>query len=179
MVSANALSPRAPVRRQRLWDQIGDLNDGGFLVHRNPKESDDEPEILRHSNRQFSHIGADAGQAGTATTRSPRPSTSFTRPRSIHRRGSWRSFEAAEFAILVRVDRFNSSRMARANRLYPARSSRRTHLCSTIATNSSKKRRNRKLPWVAFQSVRSLQSSRSKLLCCVRLRLRKILLIRA
>jgi hypothetical protein len=29
--------------------------------------------------------------------------------------------------------------MARANRLYPARSSRRTHLCSTIATNSSKK----------------------------------------
>jgi hypothetical protein len=113
--------------------------DGGLLAHPHSPWGYNEPEILRHSNRQFSHIGADAGQARTATTRSPRPSTSFTRPRSIHRRGSWRSFEAAEFAILLRVDRFNSSRMARANRLYPARSSRRTHLCSTIATNSSKK----------------------------------------
>ena len=35
------------VRRQRLWDQSGDLNNGGFLAHRNPKESEDEPEILR------------------------------------------------------------------------------------------------------------------------------------
>ena len=35
------------VQRQRLWDQIGDLNNGGFLAHRNPKESEDEPEILR------------------------------------------------------------------------------------------------------------------------------------
>jgi hypothetical protein len=35
------------VRRQRLWDQIGDLSNGGFLAHRNPKESEDEPEILR------------------------------------------------------------------------------------------------------------------------------------
>ena len=34
------------VHRQRLWDQIGDLNNGGFLAHRNPKESEDEPEIL-------------------------------------------------------------------------------------------------------------------------------------
>ena len=38
------------VRRQHLWDQIGDLSNGGFLVHRNPNESEDEPEILR-SNR--------------------------------------------------------------------------------------------------------------------------------
>ena len=37
----------AIVQRQRLWDQIGDLNNGGFLAHRNPKESEDEPEILR------------------------------------------------------------------------------------------------------------------------------------
>lgn len=35
------------VRRQHLWDQSGDLNNGGFLAHRNPKESEDEPEILR------------------------------------------------------------------------------------------------------------------------------------
>ena len=35
------------VRRQHLWDQIGDLRYGGFLAHRNPKESEDEPEILR------------------------------------------------------------------------------------------------------------------------------------
>ena len=29
--------------RQHLWDQIGDLNKGGFLVHRNLTESKDEP----------------------------------------------------------------------------------------------------------------------------------------
>jgi hypothetical protein len=34
------------VQRQRLCDQIGDLSHGGFLVHRNPNESEDEPEIL-------------------------------------------------------------------------------------------------------------------------------------
>jgi len=34
------------VRRQHLWDQSGDLNNGGFLAHRNPKESEDEPETL-------------------------------------------------------------------------------------------------------------------------------------
>ena len=42
-----ALVGNALVQRQRLWDQIGDLNNGGFLAHRNPKESEDEPEILR------------------------------------------------------------------------------------------------------------------------------------
>ena len=31
------------VRRQHLWDPIGDLNNGGLLIHRNPKESEDEP----------------------------------------------------------------------------------------------------------------------------------------
>lgn len=31
------------VRRQRLWDQNGDLQYGGFLAHNNPKEIDDEP----------------------------------------------------------------------------------------------------------------------------------------
>ena len=41
------------VRRQRLWDQIDDLSNGGFLAHRNPKESEDEPEILRPT-----HAGA-------------------------------------------------------------------------------------------------------------------------
>ncbi|MFM7417449.1 MAG: MlrC C-terminal domain-containing protein, partial [Alphaproteobacteria bacterium] len=41
------------VRRQRLWDQIGDLSNGGFLAHRNPKESEDMPEILRPT-----HAGA-------------------------------------------------------------------------------------------------------------------------
>ena len=41
-----ALVGNALVQRQRLWDQIGDLNNGGFLAHRNPKESEDEPEIL-------------------------------------------------------------------------------------------------------------------------------------
>jgi hypothetical protein len=35
------------VRRQRLWDQTGDLSNGRFLAHRNPKESEDEPEVLR------------------------------------------------------------------------------------------------------------------------------------
>ena len=37
----------AGVRRRRLWDQTGDLSNGGFLALRNPKESEDEPEILR------------------------------------------------------------------------------------------------------------------------------------
>jgi hypothetical protein len=41
------------IRRQCLWDQIGDLNNGGFLAHRNPKESEDESEILRPT-----HAGA-------------------------------------------------------------------------------------------------------------------------
>ena len=36
----------ASVRRQRLWDQIGDLSNEGCLAHRNPKESEDVPEIL-------------------------------------------------------------------------------------------------------------------------------------
>ena len=40
-------------RRQRLWDKIGVLSNGGFLAHRNPKESEDEPEILRPT-----HAGA-------------------------------------------------------------------------------------------------------------------------
>ena len=35
------------VQRQRLWDQTGDLNYGGFLAHRNPKESEDEPASRR------------------------------------------------------------------------------------------------------------------------------------
>jgi hypothetical protein len=35
------------VRRQRLWDQFGDLRYGGFLAHRNPKENEDKSEILR------------------------------------------------------------------------------------------------------------------------------------
>ena len=35
------------VRRQCLWDQIGDLSNGGFLAHPNSTESEDEPEILR------------------------------------------------------------------------------------------------------------------------------------
>ncbi len=34
------------VRRQRLSDQIGDLNNGEFLAHRNPKESEDVLEII-------------------------------------------------------------------------------------------------------------------------------------
>jgi hypothetical protein len=33
-----------------MWDQIGDLNNGGFLAHRNPKESEDELEVLRPTN---------------------------------------------------------------------------------------------------------------------------------
>jgi hypothetical protein len=35
------------VGRGRLWDQTGDLSNGGFLALRNPKESEDAPEILR------------------------------------------------------------------------------------------------------------------------------------
>ncbi|MEY4845567.1 MAG: hypothetical protein RL312_1848 [Pseudomonadota bacterium] len=31
-----ARSPLVVVERQRLWDQIGDLSNGGFLAHRNP-----------------------------------------------------------------------------------------------------------------------------------------------
>jgi hypothetical protein len=34
-------------RRQHLWDQAVDLSYGGILAHRNPKESEDGPEILR------------------------------------------------------------------------------------------------------------------------------------
>ena len=51
-----------PVQRQRLWDQIGELSNGGFLAHRNPKESEDEPEILHTAICQVCPIGADAGQ---------------------------------------------------------------------------------------------------------------------
>jgi len=48
--SGNSLPQRptfdiAPVRRQCLWDQIVDISNGGFLAHRNPKASEDEPEI--------------------------------------------------------------------------------------------------------------------------------------
>ena len=35
-------STSGPVRRQRLSDQTGELNNGGFLAHRNPKESKKE-----------------------------------------------------------------------------------------------------------------------------------------
>ena len=35
------------VRRQRLCEQTGDLINGGILAHRNPKESKDDPQILR------------------------------------------------------------------------------------------------------------------------------------
>ena len=42
---------------QRLWDQVGDLSNGGFLAHRNPKESEDEPasnsKKLRKTGRAF------------------------------------------------------------------------------------------------------------------------------
>ena len=34
------------VPRQRLRYQTGDLHSGGFLAHRNPNESENEPEIL-------------------------------------------------------------------------------------------------------------------------------------
>jgi len=34
-------------RRQHPWDQAVDLSYGGILAHRNPKESEDGPEILR------------------------------------------------------------------------------------------------------------------------------------
>jgi len=44
-VPSGAWAKPAPVRRQHLWDQIGDLNSGGFLAHRNPKKSEDKPEI--------------------------------------------------------------------------------------------------------------------------------------
>ena len=37
---------RLPVRRQHLWDQTGDLSYAGFLAHRNPKESEDEPAAI-------------------------------------------------------------------------------------------------------------------------------------
>ena len=51
--SPNALSIARPrlsglpygsgtVRRQHLWDQTGDLNNGGFLAHPNSTESKDE-----------------------------------------------------------------------------------------------------------------------------------------
>ncbi|OAG75423.1 hypothetical protein Amal_03418 [Acetobacter malorum] len=34
------------VRRQDLWDEIGELNNGGFLAHRNDEGVKYEPEIL-------------------------------------------------------------------------------------------------------------------------------------
>jgi hypothetical protein len=37
------------VRRQRLWDQNGDLSCGGILAHRNSKKIAGEPEILRRA----------------------------------------------------------------------------------------------------------------------------------
>ena len=53
LASHHSRGGRFHVRRQRLWDQIDDLSNGGFLAHRNPKESEDEPEILRPT-----HAGA-------------------------------------------------------------------------------------------------------------------------
>jgi hypothetical protein len=44
--SVNRPTKYRAVRRQRLWDQTGDLRCGGVLAHRNSKESVDEPEIL-------------------------------------------------------------------------------------------------------------------------------------
>lgn len=37
----------APVRRQRLWEQIVDMNNRGFRTHRNPQVNEDDPGILR------------------------------------------------------------------------------------------------------------------------------------
>ena len=49
---------RQSIRRQRLWDQIGDLNNGGFLAHRNPKESEDELEIIHSTCAGASGVNA-------------------------------------------------------------------------------------------------------------------------
>ena len=49
------------IRRERPWDQTGDLRYEGFLAHRNPEENENEPEIPRTLNRQFAPIGAEAG----------------------------------------------------------------------------------------------------------------------
>ncbi len=68
------------VPRQRPWDQIGDLRGVGFLAHRNPKESEDEPEILRPTH------------AGTSRKAGPRYSprhaqAPFRRGKDPHRPG--------------------------------------------------------------------------------------------
>ena len=48
------------VRCQRLWDQTDDLNNGGFLSHRNPLESEDDPDIPRpHVGATRKHLSAD------------------------------------------------------------------------------------------------------------------------
>ncbi len=64
------------VWRQRLWDQIGDLNNGGFLAHRNPKESEDELEII-HST-----CAGASGKAGQH--HSNRILTKFIHPACAH-----------------------------------------------------------------------------------------------
>ena len=64
------------VRRQRLWDQIGDLSNGGFLAHRNHKESEGELEIL-HSTC--------AGASGKAGQHHSNPTLAkFIRPACAH-----------------------------------------------------------------------------------------------
>jgi hypothetical protein len=37
------------IRRQHLWDQIGDLNKGGFLIHRIPCSGNRKVETLWRS----------------------------------------------------------------------------------------------------------------------------------
>jgi hypothetical protein len=41
-ISTGKPNIRQPVPRQRLWDQSRDLSNGGFLAHRNSKESGNE-----------------------------------------------------------------------------------------------------------------------------------------
>jgi hypothetical protein len=64
------------VQRQRRWGQTGDLNNGGFLFHRNPKESEDELEII-HST-----CAGASGKAGQH--HSNRILTKFIRPACAH-----------------------------------------------------------------------------------------------
>jgi hypothetical protein len=64
------------VQRQRRWDQTGDSNNGGFLFHRNTKESEDELEII-HST-----CAGASGKAGQH--HSNRILTKFIRPACAH-----------------------------------------------------------------------------------------------
>ena len=85
---------------------------GGGLIHHSRSGQPIRLDQIHRAPGRGRHraLGRQRRRSAT-TTRSPRPSTASTRPRSSTGAGPWRSFEAVEFATLEWVDWFNNRRL--------------------------------------------------------------------